>query len=48
MSYHKEDIGICTHIVDQYYKPNDIEKVDFMQDVFKMNSLKLKKISTPF
>lgn len=31
-------------VFNQYYKPNDIEKVDFMQDVFKMNSLKLKKI----
>jgi integrase len=31
-------------VFNQYYKPNDIEKVDFMQDVFKMNSIKLKKI----
>jgi len=30
-------------VFNQYYKPNDIEKVDFMQDVFKMNSIKLKK-----
>ena len=26
-------------VFNQYYKPNDIEKVDFMQDVFKMNSI---------
>jgi integrase len=31
-------------VFNQYYKPNDIEKVDFMQDVFKMDSIKLKKI----
>ena len=30
-------------VFNQYYKPNDIEKVDFMQDVFKMYSIKLKK-----
>ena len=23
MSYHKEDIGICKHIVESYYKPNN-------------------------
>ena len=26
-------------VFNQYYKPNDIEKVDFMQDVFKMNNI---------
>ena len=26
-------------VFNQYYKPNDIEKIDFMQDVFKMNNI---------
>ena len=30
-------------IFNQYYKPNEIEKVDFMQNVFTMNRVKLKK-----
>ena len=30
-------------VFNQYYKPNEIEKVDFMQNVFTMNRVKLKK-----
>jgi hypothetical protein len=51
MSYHKEDIGICTHIVEQYYKPNDptstynLNKtvqlwVDFSRNVLYTESIK--------
>ena len=51
MSYHREDIGICTHIVEQYYKPNDptstynLNKtvqlwVDFSRNVLYTESIK--------
>ena len=51
MSYHKEDIGICTHIVEQYYKPNNptstynLNKtvqlwVDFSRNVLYTESIK--------
>ena len=51
MSYHKEDIGICTHIVEQHYKPNDPKStynlnktvqlwVDFSRNVLYTESIK--------
>lgn len=32
-------------VFNQYYKPNDDEKVDFMQSVFKMDKAQLKKVN---
>ena len=31
-------------VFNQYYKPNDEDKIDFMQNVFKMDNTQLKKV----